>query len=341
VPAEQAEAVAQRTAAALDFFSRRFGPYPYSSLALTQRPGKDSQGWPGLVFLSSYCFLDGREQHELHMTDFERIAYRDLMPVHEAAHQWWGDLVGWKGYRDTWLSEALANYSALLFLENRNPADFRLLLDTYREEMLRSSKDHPPLMDAGPVTLGPRLASSKFPGGYDIVLYGRGAWLFHMLRYIIRDPATRGGGEGESDPDAKFYRALRALRDQFAGRTLSTSDVLKAFEQELPRSAYYEGHKSLSWFFESWINGKAIPELDLSSVKFTTIEGKHVVRGNLLQREAPKTLVTLVPIYAMVSGQPVYVGRVFADGPETPFHFEVPESARKLVVDPYKTVLAR
>jgi Peptidase family M1 domain len=342
MPSMQAQAVAKRTATAVDFFSQHFGPFPYSSLALTQRPGKDSQGWPGLIFLSSYAFLDAREQRELHMPEVEQLMYRELMPAHEAAHEWWGDLVGWKGYRDSWLAEALANYSALLLVESHDTAHFHLLMDNYKGELLRPSKDQRPVMDAGPVTLGPRLASSHFPTGYDLVLYGRGAWLIHMLRYIVRDPEPgRGARQSEADPDARFYRVLRGLCQQFASRTLSTNDVIKAFEQELPRSAQYEGHKSLSWFMDSWVNGTAAPSLELSSVKFSSSNGKHTVRGNLLQRNAPQTQVTLVPIYATVNGQAVFVARLFADGPETPFHFEVPAGARKLVVDPFKTILSR
>ena len=40
----------------------RFGPYPYSSLALTQMPGDVSQGWPSLIFLSSFSFLTPQEK---------------------------------------------------------------------------------------------------------------------------------------------------------------------------------------------------------------------------------------------------------------------------------------
>ena len=342
VPAAHARTVAERTATAVDFFAKRFGPFPYSSLAVAQMPGKESQGWPGLIFLSSYAFLDPTELHDLHMPEFERLLYGELVPAHEAAHQWWGDLVTWRRYRDSWLSEALANYSALLLVESRDPAHFRLFMDTYKNELLRRTKDERFTMDAGPVTLGPRLASSKFPTGYEVVLYGRGAWLFHMLRYIVRDPVpARAARRTESDPDAKFYRVLHDLCEQFAGRALGTGDVIKAFERELPPSAQYEGRKSLTWFLDSWVNGTAVPAFEISATKFSASTGKHSARGNVLQHNAPETQVTLVPIYAIVGNQPVYVGRVFADGPETPFHFEVPLGTKKLVVDPFKTVLER
>ena len=92
---------------------------------------------------------------------------------------------------------------------------------------------------------------------------------------------------------------------------------------------------------DSWVNGTAAPSLELAAVKFSASNGKHSARGNLLQRNAPQTQVTLVPIYAMVNGQAVFVARVFADGPETAFHFEVPAGTRKLVIDPFKTILSR
>ena len=97
---------------------------PYSSLSLTQMPGSVSQGWPSLVFLSSFSFLTPEEKSHLHMSPVAKIL-SDLIVGHETAHQWWGDLVSWKSYRDQWLFEALANYSALLMLESESPQHFR------------------------------------------------------------------------------------------------------------------------------------------------------------------------------------------------------------------------
>ncbi len=50
-------------------------------------------------------------------------------------------------------------------------------------------------MDAGPVTLGFRLSSSQFPSAYEPVCYGRGTWLLHMLRTMMRDAQSKGCGE--------------------------------------------------------------------------------------------------------------------------------------------------
>jgi hypothetical protein len=336
-PAAEAQAVAQRSTRALEFLSRHLGPFPFSSLAVTQMPGPISQGWPGLVFLSSYAFLTPEERERLQLNSYEKLLYGELVHAHEAAHQWWGDAVLWKGYRDAWLSEALANYCALLALEQEKPEVFRAAMERYRQDLARKGPESPPVKDAGPVTLGHRLTSSRLPAAYEVIVYGRGTWLMHMLREMFRDADRES-----ADPDARFFHALRGVRERFDGRSLSTQDLRKALEDALPGSLRYEGKKSLAWFFDEWVNGTALPRLQLSDVNFTRRNGKPIVTGTLLQKDAPDSLVTAVPLYATIQGgKPVYLGRVFTDGPETEFQLPVPAGARGLLIDPYQTVLTR
>src|ERR1039458_9669831 len=188
-PAHNAQDVADRAAKAIASFSEWFGPYPYGSLELTQMPGGLSQGWPGLGFLSSFAFLSPQEQTDLHLDPVIRVLDSQVL-VHETAHQWWGDLVLFKSYRDQWIAEGLANYSSLLMLEQQNPAQFRQVLEKYRRDLLSKNKDGERLRDAGPVTLGQRLESSHFPAGYEAISYERGTWLFHMLRMMLGESET-------------------------------------------------------------------------------------------------------------------------------------------------------
>lgn len=339
VPVAQAQSVAQRSARTVEFLSRRIGPFPYSSLTLSQMPGRVSLGWPSLVFLSSYAFLRPEERRRLGLTPYENILYGELMQAHETAHQWWGDAVFWKSYRDVWLAESLANYSALLELERERPAAFRTVMEEYRRDLLREGKDGA-ARNAGPVTLGRRLVSSRYPDGYQAVVYGRGTWLLHMLRHLLRDPAPSTGAVA-SDPDARFFQVLHALRRRFEGRQLSTADLQKAFEEALPAELHFEGKRSLDWFLEGWIQGTALPRFELQNVRFSTVGGKRIARGKLLQKDAPDTLITSVPLYAATPRGNVLAGRVFADGPETEFRLTVPAGSRKLLVDPFQTVLTR
>jgi Peptidase family M1 domain len=340
-PARNAQMVATTAARAVDFFSHRFGPYPYGELALTQNPGNMSQGWPGLVFLSSASFLTAEEQSALHLGALDKALINSVI-AHETAHQWWGDLVGWRSYRDQWISEGLANYSALMLLESTNAHEFHAVMAKYRDDLLVRNKDGVPLMEDGPVTLGVRLSDSQFPEGYQAISYGRGTWLFHMLRTLMRDgerrERNRAAGEEGSEP---FLRALRRARERYEGKSISTRELLAVFEEELPPSLWYEGHRSLDWFYETWINGTAIPHFELHNVKFADQEGTTIVRGVILQTDAPKDLVTSVPLYASRGGKLVWLGRVFADGPETPFLIHAPAGTRKIVVDPEECLLTR
>ena len=355
-PAHDAQAVADRAAKAIESFSQWFGPYPYGSLALTQMPGNLSQGWPGLVFLSSFAFLSSQEQADLHLDPVARELDSQVL-VHETAHQWWGDLVLWKSYRDQWLAEGLANYAALLVLEQQNPAQFRQILEKYRRDLLSKNKDGEWLRDAGPVTLGQRLESSHFPAGYEAISYERGTWLFHMLRSMLRDSMLRDSTlrdseagshaeKGRANPllnsEEPFFRALRKIRERYAGKSISTQELVEGFEEELPRPLWYEKRPNLEWFLEGWIEGTAIPELEAREIRFTEKAGVTSVTGVIVQKDAPDDLVTAVPVYATTSGNAlVFLGEVLADGRETGFRLPAPSGVRKIVLDPKQTILTR
>jgi hypothetical protein len=344
-PARSASAVASATARAIHYYADLFGPFPYTQLALTQLPGPASQGYPGLIFLSSYAFLTPAERGEFHLTHLHTLQ-EQLVPAHEAAHQWWGDLIIWQTYHDQWFSEGLANYSAMMFFQGQDPAGFRLVLEKYRKDLAERDKDGSVLKDAGPVTLGSRLLSSHFPEGYEAISYGRGTWLFHMLRSMLQDGAELDAGKDrsrkEKDKAAEepFVQSLRKVRERYAGKAISTRELLAVFAEDLPPSLRYEGKASLDWFLDGWVNGTSLPKLELQGVKFTPKANTTLVTGVIRQKEAPDDLVTSVPVYAVSSGKvPTLVGRVFADGAETSFHLSAPLGTHKLLLDPNGTVL--
>jgi hypothetical protein len=343
-PGRNAQLVADEAARAIDFFAHRFGPYPYGSLALTQMPGASSQGWPGLIYLSSYSFLTTEEKSELHMGRANEIL-SDQVVAHETAHQWWGDLVTWSSYHDQWMMEALANYSSLMMLESEDPARFRLAMDKYRDDLSQKNKVGIALMEAGPVTFGTRLSCSQFPTGYEAISYGRGTWLFHMLRYMMRDAERKTGSRarGTSSTPATeepFIRALRKFKERYQGKVVTTQELFAVFEEELPPSLQYEGKKSLDWFYQGWVNGTSIPSIELHEVKYVEKAESTTVSGTIVQKSAVEGLVTPVPVYASISGKSVLLGRIFADGPETQFRLTAPAGTHKVVLDPYQTLLA-
>ncbi len=208
-----------------------------------------------------------------------------------------------------------------MVLQEKNPAGFRLVMEKYRRDLADKNKDGNLLKDAGPVTLGNRLLSSHFPEGYEAISYGRGTWLFHMLRSMMQDADDLEEKNRAAGRRRALRASLRKLRERYAGKAISTRELLEVFAEDLPPSLRYEGKASLDWFLEGWVNGTSLPRLELQGVKFAAKANATIVTGVIRQKDAPEDLVTSVPVYAVVSGKaPVLVGRVFADGAETSFH---------------------
>ena len=83
----------------------------------------------------------------------------------------------------------------------------------------------------------------------------------------------------------------------------------------------------------------AVPRIELAKVRFSK-GPKRSVSFTIEQSECPKTLITSIPIYVeRESGPPVFLARVFADGLESEITLAVPADAKKLLLDPYRTVL--
>jgi hypothetical protein len=334
-PAREVQQIASRAADTVRFLSSQLDPFPYSNLEITQLPGLESQSWPGLVYLSSMAFLDADERRAAGVKDpYTEFLLDHLMLAHETGHQWWGDAVDWVSYRDEWIIEALANYCALMMLEKDEPKSTRIALSYYREELLQET-GHGIIGDAGPVTLGPRLSSSRFPNAYQRVLYGRGTWLIHMLREMLRQ-TNHGKG------DAEFFAALKGLLAQSPNHKISTRDLQAAFEKVMPAALTYEGRKSLDWFFDSWVNGASIPQFNLEDVKLTSVGEKVRVSGIIRQSHTGKDTVTAVPIFAVnAKGASHFLSFVFVDDPETSFKITAPAGTTKILMDPEEMILRR
>jgi hypothetical protein len=159
-----------------------------------------------------------------------------------------------------------------------------------------------------------------------------------MLRHLLLENTEARAKHIKPGPDEPFFQALRKIREKYEGREITTRDLQEVFEEFVPDSLKYEGRKSLDWFFDTWVNGTSIPKIDLGEVKMTASGGVNTVHGKIRQANAPDTLVTSVPLYTE-TGQ--FLGRVFAEGPESTFRLRVPPGTKRVVLDPNGTVLRR
>ena len=334
-PADVLKQLARDIDSSIRFYENFSGPFPFQKLGVSQIPGTFGQGWPGLLYISTYSFLPPAAQQRAGLSESVQEHFTELVPFHEVAHQWWGNIVGWSSYRDQWIDEAIANYLALLFADSQKNANhsLRVWLTRYRRQLtekLPGAEQAP--AEFGSLDLGNRLTSSKSPEGFEQVIYPKGSWVIHMLREMLRQP-------GAKEPDARFIALLHTLATKYAYRALSSEALQHEIEAVMTPSMDLEGGRSMEWFFEQWVRGSGIPHY---RVEFSAHNGEKgfVVRGKLFQTGVPHSFIAPVPLYANTgAGRLAELGTVVAAGSETNFHFTTQTAPRKIVVDPRMTLL--
>jgi aminopeptidase N len=259
------------------------------------------------------------------------------MPFHEVVHQWWGNVVGSAIYRDSWIEEGMANYLALMYTDAKKPGERRLAswLEHYRAALSAPiSESKQIIADAGPLTFGTRLTSSRAPNAYETITYGKGTWVMHMLHEMMRDP-------GRVDPDARFRELLHAILTDYCFRALTTGEFQREVEQRMTPAMDLEGTRSMDWFFEQWVRDTGIPHY---SVEFQVKPHgeEFLVTGRLLQTGVEDVFTASVPLYGgKPGGKMERLGLVVTTGPETRFHFMAKHRPQKILVDPQLTLLCR
>lgn len=327
--------VGQEIADAIGFEEQWMGPFPYRQLVVSQVPGEMGQGFPGLLYLPSLSFLPVIDQQRAGMSDTSQESLNAIVPYHEVAHQWWGNVVGWDNYRDQWLTEGLANYIALVGADAEKPGAHLLenWLDHYRKTLTvppSGQKSAPD--DAGPLVHGYRLNSSRNPDAYQKVVYGKATWVIHMLRMMLQDPASK-------NPDERFTALLQGLLESNRYEALTTDEFQKAVERVMTPGMAVEGGHSMDWFFDQYVRSTGVPAYE---VEYSVQPGPKGfrVRGKLIQKNVPDDFVLRVPIYGQgQAGKPVLLGHVVTSGEETPFQFVSAVAPKKLLIDPQMTLL--
>jgi hypothetical protein len=334
-PADALKDLGREIDSSIRFYEVLSGPFPFPKLGVSQIPGAFGQGWPGLLYLSTFSFLPSTAQRRAGLSENAQEHFTELVPFHEVAHQWWGNVVAWSHYRDQWIDEAIANYLALLFADSQKNANhsLRVWLGRYRQRLVEKLPGaDQPTSEIGALDLGSRLTSSKSPEGFEEVIYPKGSWVIHMLREMLRQP-------GSKNPDARFIALLHTLASKYAYRALSTADLQREVETAMTPAMDLEDSHSMDWFFEEWVRGTGIPRYHVEFTVHRSEKG-YVVKGKILQHGVPRSFIAPVPLYANTSpGHPVFLGVVTAAGPETSFHFTVDAPPHKIIIDPQMTLL--
>ena len=223
---------------ALVYFQSLYGALPFNEFVVVTSPREFSQAFLGYMSVAESTFhADGAASWSA------RRPIRERTLAHEIAHQWWGNLVGWRSYRDQWLSEAMADHAALLYLDrdgaHRSEGYLAELAAGWRGSLGTRLRDGRTLESVGPLVLGERLNSSKAGEAYRAIVYRKGAAVLATLARTL--------GEGP------FLAMNRALVDAARGHVLSTEVFLQSMERMSGRD--------LREFASTYVYGTGIPEV--------------------------------------------------------------------------------
>jgi len=191
--------------AMVDYYQSVFGPYPFSSAGAVVDPAPDV----------GYS-LENQTKPVFDSPPDE------LTLAHELAHQWYGDAVTLGRWRDIWLNEGFAEFSAWLWSEHTGKRSAQQIFDRLYTSHSATDESfwNPPPGDPG----GPE---NIFSGS----VYERGAMTLQALRVKVGDPT--------------FFRVLGGW---YAGNRYGNAQV-----EDFIGYAEKVSGRDLTEFFDAWL----------------------------------------------------------------------------------------
>jgi tetratricopeptide (TPR) repeat protein len=225
---------------------------------------------------------------------------------HETAHQWFPIEVTLARAEDGWLAESLAEYLAWRYLAEHEPEQARLMAQRAMRDALEPE-------ELQPLALGLRLFALEDRETLHQTLYQRGMLVWRTLETVI----------GRSRVDASLREYFRRHRGGSAG----LRDFQKICEEISGRE--------LGWFFDYFIEGTAIPELQLRRLPS---EAPNEYLGELILKNVPEEFQVRVEMKFHTAQGPVEHS-VATHGTVTPFSMNLPAPAQGVTLDPELRIL--
>ena len=228
----------------LSLFHQYFGPYPF----INERYGHTQFSWGGGMEHQTNSFIASTDEN---------------LMAHELAHQWFGDKITCGSWQDIWLNEGFATYLSYFYFERSDPVNHRTRLRFLNDGVTNLPGGSVWVEDTTNVS---RIFSSRLS-------YNKGAYLLHMLRWVLGDTLFFKG--------IKQYITDPALAYGFA----KTADLKRNLEQV--------SGKDLTEFFNDWFTGQGYPSY---TVKWKQDENNRALISLSQATSHPSVLFFEMPV---------------------------------------------
>lgn len=204
--------VLDRLPEVMDWAETNFGPYPFSSAG---------------------AIVGGEDDAEYALETQNRPFFPGApdtgLLVHELAHQWFGDSVTPKSWRDMWLNEGFATYAEWLWEEDEGGDSAQ---DTFDELYEEGEDEYPDLWAFPPAepTSGAHIS--------DDPVYQRGAMVVHKIRQQVGDDT--------------FYDIVQGWTAEHRHGNAGTDDFTAYVEQQAP-------DEDFDAIWDEWLYGEGKP----------------------------------------------------------------------------------
>jgi aminopeptidase N len=197
-----------------DFFSQKFGDYPFEKI--------------GFATLSSAFPWGGMENQTMVNLMPGGYTQEDLI-AHEHSHQWFGDLITCGTWADIWLNEGFGTYCQKLWTENAHG------YTAYKNQMNAIANAYLAQNPGWPI-YNPGWAIETPPSGqlYSTpVIYNKGACVLFQLRYVLGD--------------STFFSIMNSYSTDtnFMFKNAVTEDFIQKVNEV--------SGQDMQWFFDEWV----------------------------------------------------------------------------------------
>jgi aminopeptidase N len=246
----------------------------------------------------------------LFSSESENLRTSHRLDAHEAAHQWFGDLVTCKDWSHLWLNEGFATYYTHLYDGKKSGEDemrYQLLGDL---RQIVSNPDEKPIVWRG---------YADPMEQFDYRAYPKGSWVLHMLR-------------SQLGPDL-FRTAIKTYLERHRNTVATTHDLAAVFEEISGRS----------WdeFFDQWVFHGGDPQL---KIDYAWDESHRQAKLTVRQTQKLNENVLLfdfpLPVRFIDEDGKRHDFTVRIHETSEDFYFPLPKKAKIVRIDPDLTVLA-
>lgn len=185
------------------------------------------------------------------------------LDAHELGHQWWGDNVTCKSWRDIFINEGWATYSEYLtnqYLPGLATQSAASKMNDIHNNVMSQPGGSSYISNADTMNTGVIFSSR--------LTYDKGAAIVHMLRYTINN-------------DSVFFPAIRSFQNTYKASTASVIDF-KTFMET------YTGI-NLTQFFNQWYYGEGYPTFN--------VKWNQVGTTFIIQSAQTQSMPSSVPLF--------------------------------------------